>query len=61
MEDSSSPVEQKGTRDREEGDLMDQEKALTQRTEALGAVVASAGSITAAVYGMAKLCLSLLG
>lgn len=40
---------------------MDRKEVENQVTEALGAIVASAGSITAATYGVAKLCLSLLG
>lgn len=40
---------------------MDHSKAQSQAAEALGTFVASAGSITAATYGVAKLCLSLLG
>ena len=40
---------------------MERKKAENQTAEALGAFVASAGSITAATYGVAKLCLSLLG
>lgn len=40
---------------------MTQNRAQTATTEALGTFVASAGSITAATYGIAKLCLSFFG
>ena len=39
-------------------DKINAEKALA---EALGAVAVSAGSITAATYGIAKVCLQFLG
>jgi hypothetical protein len=41
--------------------MMTQKRAQTAMTVALGTIVASAGSITAATCGAAKLCLSFFG